>query len=318
MAEGLTISARRNALPEHQPVLLREVVRLLALQPGDLVVDGTVGLGGHALACLERIGSGGFLVGVDRDPESLSWARHRLRGYAAQVALVQESFVHLPEILRHWGIKRVDRILLDLGLSLFQITSPRFSYQTPGPLDFRLDPRQELTAAEVVNTWPEEQLRDILRRYGEERWARRIARNIVQQRQRRPLDTTAELVEVVRGSLPPSARPRWRSAMSRVCQALRILVNDEIGALEQVLRTAPGLLSPGGRLAVISFHSLEARCVKRQFAALTKPAGEPNASVPPGSQYRLVTRKAVRPSREEMVRNRRARSATLRVLERME
>ncbi|MCS7172277.1 MAG: 16S rRNA (cytosine(1402)-N(4))-methyltransferase RsmH [Armatimonadetes bacterium] len=286
----------------HIPVLLREVLTWLDPRPGGLYVDATVGTGGHAEAILERILPGGRLVGLDRDPEALAVARKRLERFGAAVRLVQANFADLQRVLRSLGIEGVGGVLLDLGVSGLQLAAPHrgFSFRLPGPLDMRMDPTAPVTAADLVNRLPERELAELLRRYGEEPFAFRIAREIVR---RRPLSTTQELREAVLRAVPRSAWPRRVDVATRTFQALRIAVNRELEALEQVLPQAVEVLRPGGRLVVISFHSLEDRIVKR---ALRNTA-----------HLRVLTPKPVRPSPEEVRRNPHARSARLRAAERI-
>ncbi len=265
-------------------------------------MDATVGLGGHAEAILERILPGGRLIGLDRDPEAIAVARRRLSRFQGAFQLVQADFAHLREVLQDLGIAQVQGVLMDLGVSALQLTSPHrgFSFSLPGPLDMRMDPSSPVTAADLVNRLSEPELADLLRRYGEEPFARRIARAIVR---RRPIHTTQELREAVVQAVPRRAWPRRIDVATRTFQALRIAVNRELEALEQALPQAVEVLSPGGRLVVISFHSLEDRIVKH---FLRRTGG-----------LRVLTPKPVRPSREEVRHNPRARSARLRAAEKM-
>ncbi len=286
----------------HTPVLLEEVLTWLSPRPGGTYVDATVGLGGHAEAILERILPGGRLIGLDRDPEAIAVARERLSRFQGAFQLVHADFADLRKVLQDLGIGQVQGVLMDLGVSVLQLTSPHrgFSFSLPGPLDMRMDPSSPVTAADLVNRLSEQELADLLRHYGEEPFARRIARAIVR---RRPIYTTQELREAVAQAVPRRAWPRRIDVATRTFQALRIAVNRELEALEQALPQAVEVLSPGGRLVVISFHSLEDRIVK-QF--LRRAEG-----------LRVLTPKPVRPSREEVRRNPRARSARLRAAERI-
>ncbi|MDR5708407.1 MAG: 16S rRNA (cytosine(1402)-N(4))-methyltransferase RsmH [Armatimonadota bacterium] len=287
----------------HVPVLLHEVLLWLDPRPGGLYVDATVGTGGHAEAILERILPGGRLVGLDRDPEALVVARERLERFGSAVQLVQANFADLQQVLRNLGIERVRGVLLDLGVSQLQLAAPHrgFSFRLPGPLDMRMDPTSPVTAADLVNRLPERELAELLRRYGEEPFAARIAREIVR---RRPLSTTQELREAVLRAVPRSAWPRRVDVATRTFQALRIAVNRELEALERALPQAVEVLNPGGRLVVISFHSLEDRIVKHALRG--------------AKHLRVLTPKPVRPSPEEVRRNPHARSARLRAAERIE
>jgi 16S rRNA (cytosine1402-N4)-methyltransferase len=298
---------------EHPSVLLQEVLAWLDLKPGLFVVDATVGPGGHARAMLERILPGGQLLALDRDPEALALAHQRLDPFGSAVEIVHSSFARLPLLLAERGRRGADRILLDLGLSLPQITSPRFSFHLDAPLDFRLDPALPYTAADYLARLSEKELARVLWELGEERWAGRIARAIVRQRQRAPITTTQQLVHLVESSVPRAHWPRRRHVATRTFQAFRLLVNQELEALDQFLEALPEVLLPGGRVAILSYHSLEDRRVKRAFRALAGLEGQTGPGVPPTASLILLTRRAVRPSAAEIAANPRARSARLRV-----
>lgn len=282
----------------HEPVLLDEVLSLLSPGPGVLICDATCGTGGHAEAILAR---GAELVGLDKDPQALEIARGRLARFGARVRLLHADFRELRAALARLGIKEVQGVLFDLGVSSLQLDSPArgFSFREEAPLDMRMDPSQPLTAAELVNRLPEPELARILWEYGEERYARRIAREIVRARDKAPIHTTTELARLVARCYPPG-RHRIHPA-TRTFQALRIAVNDELAALKEGLAQAVELLSPGGVVCVISFHSLEDRIVKHFFRARAK-----------AGRLELLTKKPLRPSPEEVARNPRARSAKLR------
>jgi 16S rRNA (cytosine1402-N4)-methyltransferase len=306
---------------EHVPVLYNEIIAALAPQPGGFYIDGTLGAGGHAAGLLERSAPDGRLLGLDVDPAALELARARLAPFGERARLVLGSYTRMAE----WApAASADGILLDLGLSSLQLDDPArgFSYQHDGPLDMRFGPG-DLSAAEIVNDWPLEELADLIFEYGEERHSRRIARAIGAAR---PLRTTRELAEVVTravraGGRPPasaSRRPGGRSSeqrlersAARVFQALRIAVNGELDAVAEVLPVAVRVLRPGGRLAIISFHSLEDRLVKRFLRERVRP-GDDASSVP---SLREVTRKPITPSPQEIAANPRAGSARLRVAE---
>ncbi len=279
----------------HEPVLLREVLGFLEPAPGKVIVDATVGTGGHAEAILAQ---GARVIGIDQDPQSLELAVERLRGFGERFRAVRGNFRKLRELLTSSGVGKVDGILLDLGLSSLHLSQAErgFSFQHEGPLDMRLDPDNPLTAADLVNGLAEKELAWILREYGEERHADRIAKEIVRSR---PIRTTGELARLVARCYPPG-NYRIHPA-TRTFQALRIAVNDELSALEEVLPQARTLLSPGGVLCVMAFHSLEDRIVKR-FLREEARAG----------RMRLLTKRPVRPGEEEVARNPRARSARLR------
>ena len=290
--------------------------------PGGWYVDGTVGAGGHAAALLAAAGLDAHLLALDRDAEALALARDALAPFGGRVILERANFSELPEVAARHGIREVRGILLDLGVSSMQLDRPErgFSFMQDHPLDMRMDDRQELTAARLLVRLPEAELADVLRRYGEEPMSRRIAKAVAQARARgEALDTTgqlAALVSRVKGGRRGRAHPA-----TQTFQALRIAVNGELAALERVLPAALDLLGPGGRLAVISFHSLEDRMVKQFMAAhegrmesLAKGGSRWSGQLP---KARRVTRKAVAATEEEIARNPRARSAKLRVLERM-
>lgn len=286
----------------HEPVLLAEAMGLLAVRPGGLYVDGTAGLGGHARAILERSAPDGRLIAVDRDAETLAEARSRLAEFGERARFVHADYREIPALL---GAEEPDGVLLDLGVSSAQIDDAErgFSFRADGPLDMRMDRSQGATAADAVNRLDEETLADVIYRFGEERRSRRIARAIVETRRRAPFATTTDLAALIRRSSRSSGRPGLDPA-TRTFQALRIYVNRELeelgGALEAIART----LAPGGRFAVIAFHSLEDREVKQSFRSLATEG------------FRLLTKKPVRPGDDEMGRNPRSRSARLRAVER--
>jgi 16S rRNA (cytosine1402-N4)-methyltransferase len=312
----------------HTPVMLREVVACLAPRPGATLVDATVGGGGHAEALVRSLGPGGRLVAIDRDPVALEAAARRLAPVAeasrVRVDLVHANFAHLPDILDGLGVGAVDGVLFDLGASSAQFADPSrgFSYWVAdAPLDMRMDPSQSLTAYHLVNGLSAEELAAIIRRYGEERWASRIAEFVVRRRRERGLiATTGELVEVVLAAVPASARRSGPHPARRTFQALRIAVNDELGALEQGLRAAVARLAPGGRVVVLSFHSLEDRIAKqilREGArGCTCPPEWPVCRCGRRATLRLLPGPLL-PSEEEVGANPRARSAKLRAAVRL-
>jgi 16S rRNA (cytosine1402-N4)-methyltransferase len=287
----------------HVPVLPAEVLDTLAPVPGQTVVDVTVGAGGHARLLAERIGPTGRLIGMDRDPAMLELARRRLEGLP--VTLVQANFERLRDVLDELGIAGVDGVLADIGVSSDQLDVPErgFSFQQSGPLDMRLNPAEGEPASALLRRLSERGLADLLWRYGEERFSRRIARKIVETRRRTPLETTEQLADLVRRCVP---RPRGRrpgiDPATRVFQALRIAVNDELGALDRFLAVLPDCVRPGGRAVVISFHSLEDRRVKQSFRD--------------DERWEVLTRKPLQAGEEEQRNNPRARSAKLRAARR--
>lgn len=288
----------------HEPVLLDEVLRYLGCRPGGVYIDCTLGGGGHAREILERTAPDGVLLGIDRDEAALAAAREKLQPYGDRARLVHANFRRLEAIWQESGLPAPQGILFDLGVSSPQLDEAErgFSYQADAPLDMRMDRTQSLTAWDVVNTWPRRELARIIREYGEEKWAQRIAGLIEKRRQRRPLETTGELVEVIKEAIPAAARRRGPHPARRTFQALRIAVNNELGSLEEGLVAAGHILAPGGRILVISFHSLEDRIVKHTFRRLAE-AGE----------LEIVTKKPVTPTEAEIARNPRSRSAKLRV-----
>ncbi len=290
---------------QHTPVLLREVITGLQPRPGGRYIDGTVGGGGHAAAILEASAPDGRLLGIDCDPAALTAAGARLALYGDRVTLVRGSFREVGRLAIDAGFTQVQGVLLDLGVSSYQFDTPErgFSFQASAPLDMRLDPDAPVTAARLVNDLPEQELADLIFRYGEERGSRRIARAIVAARQRKPVTTTDELALIVSRALG-GQRGRIHPA-TRTFQALRIAVNDELASLEAALPQIVELLAAGGRMAIIAFHSLEDRIVK-QFMRAEAQAG----------RLRIITRKPVEASNEEQHANPRSRSAKLRVAER--
>lgn len=307
----------------HRPVMTAEVVEYLAPRAGGVYVDCTVGGGGHARAILEAAGGACTLVGIDRDPEALAAARERLAVYGDRVLLIRENFRNLQRVLRACGVDRVDGILMDLGVSSHQLDTEErgFSYWGDGPLDMRLGPDAPLTAEQLLATANVEELARILRDYGEERWAGRIARAIVERRDRRPIRTAADLVALIKEAVPAKARTGGPHPARRTFQALRIAVNDELGALKEGLGQAVETLAPGGRVVVISFHSLEDRIVKRRFQEESRGCVCPPelAACACGRRPRLkvLTRKPVVPGDWEREENPRSRSAKLRAAERV-
>ncbi len=305
---------------EHLPVLLKETVELLRCKPGAVIIDATLGLGGHAAALLERIQPGGLLIGIDRDGESLEKARARLDPLKGNVRLFRDNFKNLPLILNNLAIREIDGILVDLGVSSYQLLSPErgFSFQSEDVLDMRMDRTQRMTAADLVNSLPEEQLADIIYRYGEERLSRRIAAAIVKSREVKPITRCSQLAEIVARAMRVRAFPTIHPA-TKTFQALRIAVNQELEGLEEFIAEAAAFLRPGGRMAVISFHSLEDRIVKRAFRAL---AGQCVCERPPElctcprqARAVLLTSRALKPADAELKTNPRARSARLRAVE---
>ena len=308
---------RTNAA-DHVPVLADEVRELLSVQPGETVVDGTFGAGGHSRLLVEDLRGEGKLVAVDRDPTVRPYFdRLKASSRGVQLRFLRGDYAVVLGQLAANGV-RADAVLLDLGLSSMQVDRPErgFSYATDAPLDMRMDPSDEFSAANVLATWDERELETIFRKYGEERYARQIARGIVRRREEAPIERTGELVDVVRASIPAPARFGEGHPAKRVFQALRIEVNHELESLEAGLPAAFEMLRPGGRLAVISFHSLEDRIVKRflrdRARGCTCPPEFPICVCGREPEARLLTTKPVRPSAHEVEHNPRAASARLR------
>lgn len=306
----------------HTSVLLDECIQALNIKPDGVYVDGTLGRGGHSLEILRRLTTG-RLIAIDRDEAALEAARIRLGEYQDRLTLLHGNFEELDGLLREAGAPLADGLLFDLGVSSPQLDDQRrgFSYRLDAPLDMRMDETAPLTAFQVVNESPKEELRRILYEYGEERYAPAIADRIVRRRAERPIQTTLELVEVIKSAMPPAALREKQHPAKRSFQAIRIAVNDELGAVERMLQKAPGCLRPGGRLAVISFHSLEDRLVKRAMADWTRgctcPPDFPVCVCGKKPVMRTVARKPILPSAEEIENNPRSRSAKLRVAEKI-
>ena len=305
----------------HKPVLLSECLEALRIRPDGIYVDGTLGRAGHSIEIARRLTTG-RLVCIDQDREAIEAAKERLAPWMDRVTLVRSNFCALDEILRENGIAGADGMLFDLGVSSPQLDDPArgFSYMHDAPLDMRMDERAPLTAREVVNGWSQEELRRILQDYGEERYASAIARAIVRRREQAPIETTFELVDVIRGAMPAAALREKQHPAKRSFQAIRIAVNGELDVLEPMLQAAARGLRPGGRLAVITFHSLEDRIVKRAMQALaqgcTCPPEFPVCVCGKKPLLKRISRKPITAGAEELRENPRARSAKLRVAER--
>jgi 16S rRNA (cytosine1402-N4)-methyltransferase len=309
---------------EHKPVLLDEAVDCLRCTPGKTYVDGTAGGGGHSRAILERTAPDGRLIGIDWDDHALARAERALEEHRDRVLLLRESFARLPDILRERNIPAVHGILLDLGLSSFHVDDAErgFSFSQPGPLDMRMDRRNPVTAADLVNTLREAELAELIYRLGEERESRKIARKLVRARVEAPITTSDRLAKLVVAAIPPTRRTRLRHPATRTFLALRLAVNRELEQLQVFLDGVLDCLYPGGRLAIISFHSLEDRLVKQTFARWARtchcPPGWPACRCDGKALVRRVARKPIVPTPEEVRLNPRARSARLRVVEKVE
>ncbi len=321
---GAHLGKEWGGMPEftHRPVLLDACIEGLNIRPDGTYLDGTLGRAGHSREIARRLTTG-RLICVDRDGAALAAAQERLAPWMERVTLVHSNFDRVEEILRELGLPGVDGMLFDLGVSSPQLDdgSRGFSYLADAPLDMRMDCSEGITAAQVVNAWPQEELRRILFQYGEERYAPQIAAAIVRRRAARPIATTLELVEVVRGAMPAKALKEKQHPAKRTFQAIRIAVNDELASVERMLRGAVPALNRGGRLAVITFHSLEDRIVKTALAGFAKgctcPPDFPVCVCGKTPDVRLVNKKPILPSPQEVAENPRARSAKLRIAEKL-
>lgn len=304
--------AQGSIIRYHESVLVEEIIAFMMPEADKTYLDATVGTGGHAEALLARSAPTGRLVGIDTDAESLEIARQRLAPFGDRAVLVQGRYEDADSILHDLGLSQVDGIVVDLGLSSYQLAAPGrgFSFQRDEPLDMRMDRSTGATAVGLLRTLSAGELAKLLREYGEERWAGRISKGLLERLSCKEEMTTRDVVEAIMGTLPPRARRQRIHPATRTFQALRIAVNRELEALEVFLVKLPSLLSEGGRACIISFHSLEDRMVKRACAAWAKGSSE-------GRVCRPVHKKAIRPSQEEVSRNPRARSARMRVIERV-
>ena len=306
----------------HISVLLQECIDGLNIQPNGIYIDGTLGGAGHSSQIAKRL-ENGLLIGIDRDPVALKAAGERLSPFGDRVTLVHANFCKMDEVVAQLGLDGVDGILMDLGVSSPQLDdgSRGFSYMADAPLDMRMNGKDSLTAREVVNTWPQEELRRILYNYGEERYAPQIASAICKRREERPIETTLELVDIIRSAMPAAALREKQHPAKRSFQAIRIAVNDELGSVERAMEVAIPLLKPGGRLAVITFHSLEDRIVKLAMAEAAKgctcPPNFPVCVCGKKPAVKLITRKPIVASEEELEVNPRSRSAKLRICEKL-
>ena len=306
----------------HVSVLLEECIDGLNIKPDGIYVDGTLGGAGHSSRIAAKLTTG-RLIGIDRDPVALKAAGERLAPFADRVTLVHSNFCEIKQVLADLDIPGVDGILLDLGVSSPQLDDAQrgFSYMADAPLDMRMNSQDSLSAYTVVNTWPQEELKRILYNYGEERYAPQIAAAICRKREVKPIETTLELVDIIRSAMPPVALREKQHPAKRSFQAIRIAVNDELGSVEKVMRDAVDCLNPGGRLTIITFHSLEDRIVKTGMADAAKgctcPPNFPVCVCGNKPKVKLVTRKPIVSGEEELEMNPRARSAKLRVCEKI-
>lgn len=308
---------------DHTTVLLYETVEGLNIKPTGIYVDCTLGGAGHSEMVLSKLSPGGRLYAFDQDETALAHAKKKLAPYGEMVTFVKNNFLYLKEELEKQGIHKVDGILYDLGVSSPQLDNPErgFSYHHDAPLDMRMDQEARLSAFHVINDWPYEELVKIFFRYGEEKFSKQIARKIEKARETKPIETTGELVDLIKEAIPAPARRKGGHPAKRIFQAVRIAVNDELGVFESSLRQAIDLLNPGGRISVITFHSLEDRLCKVIFKQASEtpelPPGLP--VIPEGYEptMKLITRKPILPSQEELEKNNRSRSAKLRIAEKL-
>jgi len=307
----------------HVSVLLPECIENLDIKPDGIYVDGTTGGGGHSLEIVKKLGENGRLICIDRDKDALSAAGSRLSEYSDRITFVHSNYSELGSVLDELGIEKVDGVLLDLGVSSYQLdTAERgFSYMQDARLDMRMDRENPTSAYEVVNEYPEEELRRILYEYGEEKFARNIAANIVKRRAEKPIETTLELTELIKASMPKAAREGGHHPAKRSFQAIRIEVNTELANIPPVIDAAVSHMAEGGRIAIITFHSLEDRIVKQKFASLAEgcicPKSLPVCVCNNKPKVKLVSRKPITASEEELEINPRSRSAKLRVAEKL-
>jgi len=309
---------------EHKSVLLYETIDSLNVKPDGIYVDGTLGGGGHALEVCKRLGTYGRLIGIDQDGDAIKAASERLKAYEDKVTVVRSNYENIQTVLKDLGIERVDGIYLDLGVSSYQLDIPErgFTYrEEDAPLDMRMDQRNEQTAADIINTYSEFDLYRIIRDYGEDKFAKNIAKHIVRERQIKPIETTGKLSEIIKGAIPAKVRAVGGHPSKRTFQAIRIELNKELEVLMKSLDTMIDLLNPGGRLSVITFHSLEDRIVKTRFKTNEDPcicpSNFPVCVCGKKSKGRVITRKPIVPSEEEIEENKRSKSSKLRVFERI-
>ena len=308
----------------HYSVLLNETIENLNIKPDGIYVDGTLGGGGHAYQVASRLSEKGRLIGIDQDADAIAAAGERLKEFGDKITIIRSNYANMKEELHRIGVEKVDGIVLDLGVSSFQLDTPErgFTYRDENaPLDMRMDDRQSLTAKDIVNGYSEMDLYRIIRDYGEDKFAKNIAKHIVQERAKKPIETTGELTEIIRASIPMKVQVTGGHPAKRTFQAIRIELNKELEVLQNNLDDMIDLLNPGGRICIITFHSLEDRIVKTNFKRnenpCTCPSDFPVCVGGKKSKGKVVTRKPILPSEEELEVNSRSKSAKLRVFERV-
>jgi len=307
----------------HKSVLLDECIESLDIKPDGIYVDGTAGGGGHSFHIAKHLGKGGLLISIDQDEDAIKAASERLACYGDRVKVVRNNFSNLADVCRELGVEKIDGLLLDLGVSSYQLdTAERgFSYMADAPLDMRMDKRSELDAWQVVNKYQESEIKRIIYEYGEERFAGKIAAKIVNARQQSPINTTGELVQIIKSAMPAAMRDGGSHPAKRTFQAIRIEVNKELNVIAPAVRSAVDLLDGGGRVSIITFHSLEDRIVKQEFSKYAKgctcPKDFPVCVCGNKPKLKIITNKPILPSAEEIEENRRSHSAKLRVAEKI-
>lgn len=307
---------------KHISVLLDETIDGLDIKPDGIYVDGTLGGGGHSYEILKRLSPKGRLIGIDQDGEALKAAGERLKEFENQITLVRSNYCEIDKVLKELNVEKVDGILLDIGVSSYQLDNLErgFSYKSDAPLDMRMDTRQELTAADVVNTYSENELFKIIKDYGEDKFAKNIAKHIVLARKEKPLETTKELSEVIKRAIPMKVQAKGGHPAKKTFQAIRIEVNQELTVLKESIDKMIDLLKPNGRICIITFHSLEDRIVKTKFRGnenpCTCPPNFPVCVCGKKSKGKVITRKPIIPSEDEIEENKRAKSSKLRIFER--
>lgn len=307
---------------KHISVLLDETIDGLDIKPDGIYVDGTLGGGGHSYEILRRLSPKGRLIGIDQDGEALKAAGERLKKFENQITLVRSNYCEIDKVLKELNVEKVDGILLDIGVSSYQLDNLErgFSYKSDAPLDMRMDTRQELTAADVVNTYSENELFKIIKDYGEDKFAKNIAKHIVLARKEKPLETTKELSEVIKRAIPMKVQAKGGHPAKKTFQAIRIEVNQELTVLKESIDKMIDLLKPNGRICIITFHSLEDRIVKTKFRGnenpCTCPPNFPVCVCGKKSKGKVITRKPIIPSEDEIEENKRAKSSKLRIFER--